>query len=222
MLLNRRLLYILVALLTLTTAPLRAQGPVRSASSGIISNGDSDGDERAAAHSITGAVLDPSGAAIAQAQITLLGSGSEAVATATSDAVGAFHFDDIAPGKYTLNFHAEGFRDARIAAVVNAKRFTPLHVVLPILVATENVTVATGVNVPTVSTETSENQNNNAIDRDALDRIPVFDQDYHHDHVAILGRQRDRNERGHAGGERDRSQRAGRDAFGGAGSEDQQ
>jgi len=29
-----------------------------------------------------------------------------------------------------------------------------------------------------VSTETSENQNNNAIDRDALDRVPVFDQDY--------------------------------------------
>ncbi len=40
------------------------------------------------------------------------------------------------------------------------------------------MTVATGINVPTVSTETSENQNNNAIDRDALDRVPVFDQDY--------------------------------------------
>jgi hypothetical protein len=47
-----------------------------------------------------------------------------------------------------------------------------------ILVQNETVTVATGANVPLVTTETSENQNNNAIDRDALDRVPVFDQDY--------------------------------------------
>src|SRR4029077_21230503 len=50
--------------------------------------------------------------------------------------------------------------------------------VMQISVDTENVTVATGINVPLVSTEASENQNTNAIDRDALDRVPVFDQDY--------------------------------------------
>ena len=49
---------------------------------------------------------------------------------------------------------------------------------MQISVQTENVTVATGINVPLVSTETSENQNANAIDRNALDRVPVFDQDY--------------------------------------------
>ena len=46
-----------------------------------------------------------------------------------------------------------------------------------IAVQAETVTVATGASVPAVSTETSENQNTNAIDRDALDRIPVFDLD---------------------------------------------
>ena len=77
-----------------------------------------------------------------------------------------------------LEFHAEGFRDASVAAVVTNRRFAPIRIVMQISVDTENVTVATGINVPLVSTETSENQNANAIDRDALDRVPVFDQDY--------------------------------------------
>src|SRR3979490_1983636 len=59
--------------------------------------------------SIAGTLLDPSGAAIAQAEVSLLASGNKAVAQTTTDASGAFHFDNIAPGNYTLEFHAEGF-----------------------------------------------------------------------------------------------------------------
>jgi len=170
--LNRRLLYILVALLGLAASSvLQAQGPDPSANTRMAV------DDRAGTRSITGVLLDPSGAAIAKAQV-MLGTGTEAVAQTQTDAVGAFHFDNLTPGKYTIDFHAEGFRDARLPVAVTIKRFSPLRVVLQILVQTENVTVATGVNVPLVSTETSENQNNNAIDRDALDRVPVFDQDY--------------------------------------------
>jgi hypothetical protein len=166
-------LYILLALFAFAQSL-----PARAQTAGHAANSSPAGDDRAATHSITGVVLDPSGAVIAQAQVMLLSGGAEAVATTTSDALGAFHFDDVAPGKYTLNFRADGFRDTHIATAVSAKRLIPLRVVLPILVETENVTVATGENAPVVSTETSENQNNNAIDRDALDRMPVFDQDY--------------------------------------------
>jgi len=49
---------------------------------------------------------------------------------------------------------------------------------MQILVQSETVTVATGEAVPLVSTDTQVNQNTNSIDRNALDRIPVFDQDY--------------------------------------------
>ena len=169
---NRRLLYTLVALLGLAaSSALQAQAPDPSANTRMAV------DDRAGTHSITGVLLDPSGAAIAKAQV-MLGTGTEAVARTQTDAVGAFHFDNIAPGKYTVEFNAEGFRDARLPVTVTTKRFSPLRVVLQILVQTENVTVATGVNVPLVNTETSENQNNNAIDRNALDRVPVFDQDY--------------------------------------------
>src|SRR5690242_6385473 len=46
-------------------------------------------------HQIAGLVLDPSGASIPNAHVMLLGKGVEALAEATSDPVGAFHFDGI-------------------------------------------------------------------------------------------------------------------------------
>src|ERR1700686_3566665 len=143
-----------------------------------VTDGAASGDDRAAVHSISGILLDPSGAAIANAQVTLLGNKGEVLVQTTADDVGAFHFDNVAPGRYTMECGAEGFRDTRPAVTVAGKRITPIRIVMPISVETQTVTVATGVNVPMVSTETSENQNANSIDRNALDRVPVFDQDY--------------------------------------------
>src|ERR1700730_101063 len=128
--------------------------------------------------SLAGTLLDPSGAAIAQAQVSLLVAGDKAVARTTTDSAGSFHFDNVAPGSYILEFHAAGFRDARINTTLAARRQSPLRVTLQIAVPSETVTVATGISVPFVSTESSENQNANLIDRNALDRVPVFDQDY--------------------------------------------
>src|SRR5271166_5515329 len=96
----------------------------------------------AASRVITGTVFDPSGAAIAQARVSLLGSDDKALAAATTDTAGGFHFENLAPGNYTLDFHAEGFRDIRIHASVTVKRQSPIRVVMQILVPTENVTVA--------------------------------------------------------------------------------
>lgn len=133
--------------------------------------------ESSATHSISGVLLDPSGAAIPKGSVAVRRD-TESIGQTNTDAAGAFHFDKVGAGKYTIEFHADGFRDAQIAVTVSARRFVPLRVVLQIAVQAESVTVATGANVPVVSTETSENQNTNAVDRDALDRIPIFDQDY--------------------------------------------
>jgi Carboxypeptidase regulatory-like domain len=172
--LNCRQLWILVALLSTVRFNLAtAQTPAHAPDSG-----SAIADDRAPTHSMSGVLLDPSGAAIAQAQLSLIGNKGEVIAQTTTDAVGYFRLDGIAPGKYILEFHAEGFRDTRIAATVTGKRLSPLRIVMPISVETESVTVATGINVPVVTTETADNQNANAIDRDALDRVPVFDQDY--------------------------------------------
>ena len=132
----------------------------------------------ATAHLISGTVLDPSGAAIANAHVSLLDPDSKAQAQVSTDNTGAFHFDNVVSGKYVLQFRAEGFRETSVNTTLGGKRPTLVRVTLQILIQTESVTVASGISVPLVSTETSENQNANTIDRDALDRIPVFDQDY--------------------------------------------
>ena len=72
--------------------------------------------------SLAGTLLDPSGAAIARAQVSLLASGDKAVAQTITDSAGSFHFDKVAPGNYVLEFHAEGFRDARINTSMAARR----------------------------------------------------------------------------------------------------
>jgi hypothetical protein len=127
---------------------------------------------------ITGTLLDPSGAAIAKAHVSLLTPDDKPVAEATTDNSGSFRFEHIASGKYALALHAEGFRDARVNVNLTAGRLSPIRVTMQIAVLSESVTVATGDSVPTVSTDNSANQNANSIDRNALDRVPVFDQDY--------------------------------------------
>jgi len=185
--LNGRVLCVLCVLVYIA-GPLLVRGQAQDPGT----NSGPTADDRAASHSISGTLLDPSGAAIAKADVTLFGPAADVVAQTTTDGAGAFRLDNIAPGKYTLQFHAEGFRDVRIAAAVTTKRFLPIRVVLQISVDMENVTVATGIDVPLVSTETSENQNANAIDRNALDRVPVFDQDY----IATMSRFLDDNATG--------------------------
>jgi hypothetical protein len=128
---------------------------------------------------ISGTLLDPTGAAIVNAQVSLLGSGDKALAQVTTDKSGSFRFDHLDTGNYILDFQAEGFRPTRVNLnLTAAKRQTPIRVTMQIAVLNQSVTVATGDSAPLVSIESSENQNANTIDRNALDRVPVFDQDY--------------------------------------------
>jgi len=53
-----------------------------------------------------------------------------------------------------------------------------MRIVLPVSSVKEEVIVGAPDSRAQVSTEISQNQNANSVDRDALDRLPVFDQDY--------------------------------------------
>jgi hypothetical protein len=130
------------------------------------------------AKTLGGTVLDPSGAAISHAHVSVLRSDGKTVAQGITDDSGGFRFPALPSGNYTLQFQAEGFRDAQLQIDSSSRRLAPLRVVLQVAAANENITVATGVSAPLVSIETSENQNANTIDRNALDRMPVFDHDY--------------------------------------------
>ena len=127
---------------------------------------------------ISGTLLDPTGAAIVNAQVSLLGSGDKALAQVSTAHSGSFRFDHLDTGNYILDFQAEGFRPTSVNVNLTAKSQTPIRVTMQIAVLNESVTVAIGDSAPLVSIESSENQNANTIDRNALDRVPVFDQDY--------------------------------------------
>jgi len=128
-------------------------------------------------HTISGIVLDPSGAAIPGANVTLTAAEGNPVRQTVTDSAGMFRFNQVPAGNFTIDIQAAGFREIKTDQVVGARQPPNLRVVMPI--AVENQTVNVGAEeVPLVSTEVAENQNANTIDRNALDRVPVFDQDY--------------------------------------------
>jgi len=126
---------------------------------------------------IHGTVRDPSGAAIVAAHVVLFDSGQHTIAQADSDASGNFHFDDLVPGGYELEVQHPGFRTTRVPVAAGSRSTAKVQITLPISVSREEVSVHPET-ADQVSTENSANQSANQIDRDALDRVPVFDQDY--------------------------------------------
>jgi hypothetical protein len=136
------------------------------------------------AHSLSGTILDPSSAEVADAQVTLLTANGTVQAATTSDRTGYFFFDDLPRGKYRLRIHATGFKDGLVDVTVGARPLSPLRIALAISSVSEVVSVTADENIPQTSSDPSENLNANNITRDALDRVPVFDLDY----ITLLSR----------------------------------
>ena len=137
---------------------------------------------------ITGTVLDPSGSAIVRARVVLSRGDGQPSAETTTDATGAFRIE-AAAGTYVLDVQASGFQEMRRDLVIGKKPSSPLRLVLGIATEKQVVTVSADQAAPVVSTEVSDNLNANTIDRAALDRLPVFDQDY----IATMSRFLDDN-----------------------------
>lgn len=166
---NLVLVFLLLAAGSLFQPVARAQSEPKTVDAGTSGSG---------AMQITGIAVDPSGAVIPGAKASLTSANGRRVSQTVTDNAGAFHFDHVPTGNYNVDLQADGFRAARLNVTVGNQRPAPLRAVMSIAVPGETVTVVTGGSAPQVSTEASENQNANTIDRDALDRVPVFDQDY--------------------------------------------
>jgi hypothetical protein len=123
--------------------------------------------------------LDPSSAAISGAQITLTGEGPTLAQSAITNAVGQFRFDHLAPGAYKVSIQAPGFQGKEQNIRVSENQSSS-QLRISLLIATQNqvLTVGGQDESTTVTTEVADNQNANIVDRDALDRVPVLDQDY--------------------------------------------
>jgi Carboxypeptidase regulatory-like domain len=135
-------------------------------------------DRRFTPRSIAGTVHDPSDAAIVGAQVSLLDPAGQQLAQTMTDRSGNFRFDRVAPGAYQVRVDQASFKTTQVSVVIGSSDPGPIRIVLPIAVEQQQVTVQAESGVPVVNTDTSGNQDANAIDRAALDRIPVFDQDY--------------------------------------------
>jgi hypothetical protein len=102
--------------------------------------------------------------------------GSGASETRT-DNRGIFHFDKLDAERYRLVVQATGFQNSQTEVYVGATGVVRVRIVMAIAAQRETVTVA-GNAATQVSTEIADNRSSNRLDRDALDRVPVFDQDY--------------------------------------------
>jgi hypothetical protein len=123
---------------------------------------------------ITGTVQDQTGAAFLGAQVDLLKNG-EQLRTVTTDASGTFSFDRVAAGSYEVRTHAEGFKTDISKVNVGTRSPGRLRLVLPIEALNQQITVSG--ETPEVTTDPSENKDVAAVDRQALDDLPIFDQD---------------------------------------------
>jgi hypothetical protein len=127
-------------------------------------------------YSIFGTVLDPSGALIPAAQVALTKEDGTAVAQTATDDKGSFRFDNVTSGKYRIAVQAVGFLETKMDVNIGPTSRAEIRITMPLDTRTESVTVS--ATAAQVNTEISNNQSSATLDRNALDRVPVFDQDY--------------------------------------------
>ena len=121
---------------------------------------------------LQGRVLDPSGAVIPQAQVTVT-SPSGKSATAVSDGTGSYQVRGLAAGAYTVNATTAGFAPFTSTVTVTAGQTKTLNIAMQIQMEQQQVQVE--AETPTV--DTSPDQNANAVvlkgkDLDALSDDP--------------------------------------------------
>ena len=95
--------------------------------------------------SVTGSVVDPSGAVIVAAKVTLTNTGTSETQTTASDTAGNFRFLLLPPGTYTIEGSVAGFKTfRREGIIVEADRSLAVPITLTVGQATETVEVVGG------------------------------------------------------------------------------
>src|SRR5215471_14403797 len=123
---------------------------------------------------ISGTVQDQSGALIPNAGVTLRK--GEDTKTKLTGSDGSFAFDMLAAGTYDIQVEQPGFKTATSHVVVTNRNPRPIEFKLQIADLRQELTVA-GDDIE-VGTQTENNLDVAALDRSALDSVPIFDQNY--------------------------------------------
>ena len=170
----RSIFLLLPALLVWPTLPRTAAPPIPP---GYAASDDAQSASAAPA-ALSGTVQDPSGAVISHATVVLQPSGEAEPLRSETDSSGNFRFEKLPSGSYILTVSAADFKDAVTSVTIGAKRSSPLRITLALASQLETVTVGGDDSSPQVTTDPAQNQSANTFERAALDRVPVFDQDY--------------------------------------------
>ena len=133
---------------------------------GILAGGHAAA--QAASGSVNGTVMDPTGAVVPGAKVTISNPVSGFTRTATADAGGAFTLGNLAFNTYVVIAKAQGFSPARQELTVNSQVPVSVKLTLAIASSVETVTVDAPVdlveNDPTLHTD---------IDRSTIDHMPL-------------------------------------------------
>jgi hypothetical protein len=128
------------------------------------------------AGTVTGVVVDVTGAVLPDALVELKGANGATVKTVATDGTGAFRIDGVAQGRYDVLVTFAGFRPTSVRLTMGARAPNPLRVTMPLAAVTQEVNVSNGETE--VSTDSASNVDAVSIDTNMLESLPVFDNDY--------------------------------------------
>src|SRR5207248_6321341 len=119
---------------------------------------------------ILGNILDSSGAAVPNAQITITNQDTGVVRETASTGDGIYNVPSLLPGKYTVEAKAPGFSPGGVKdVVVNVGSNTRVDVTLQLGQVTQQVTVSEAI--PTIETTSSEVAQ--VMDEQIIQNIPL-------------------------------------------------
>ena len=118
--------------------------------------------------SVSGVILDQTGGVMPGATVTLSGAQLPAARTIISDGNGAYRFQLVLPGQYTVVVELSGFRQVSRAVVVDVDRDTKLDITLGLAAATEVVAVVAATTPIVDVRKTEVNFNYKAAEIEAL------------------------------------------------------
>ena len=125
---------------------------------------------------VTGSVQDPARAAVGDATVTLKNTGGAVIQAVAADPLGFFRFERVAPGAYEIEARRDGFKPFITRLRVGPRAPAPLKIVLAIADVRQEITVDAAA--AQVSTDPTDNLDVVRLDRQSLDNLPIFDQDY--------------------------------------------
>jgi len=124
---------------------------------------------------IQGSILDPEGAAVPDAKVTVTAKDTGLIQATTSDANGVYGVNRLAPGLYTIAIEKTGFKRKVIDDIqIIPEQVNALNVTLDVGQVSEAVTV-NGSELPAIDTESGELSG--TVDAKQFQKLPSFGRD---------------------------------------------